>query len=119
MIKAEITLRTCYGDAIIPVEVFGKGPRPGTAWVRALNGLKPFTKISHGGPCQDSASIVLIPHLRDVRIEEDLNEEKIKGPTLQNGINVPLPIPDQRAPTDWLLESTYTVCAQPPEGGEA
>ena len=71
MVKAEITLGTCYGDAVIPVEVLGKGPRPGTAWVRALNGLEPFTKISHGGPFQDSTSVVLIPHLRDVRIESD------------------------------------------------
>ena len=75
MVKAEITLGTCYGDAVIPVEVLGKGPRPGTAWVRALNGLEPFTKISHGGPYQDSTSVVLIPHLRDVRIESDPDKE--------------------------------------------
>jgi hypothetical protein len=30
MVKAKITIGTCYGDADIPVEVLGKGPRPGT-----------------------------------------------------------------------------------------
>ncbi|OJX40188.1 MAG: hypothetical protein BGO78_14525 [Chloroflexi bacterium 44-23] len=97
MVKAEITIGTCYGDAIIPVEVLGKGPRPGTVWVRALNGLEPFTKISHGGPYQDRISIVLVPHLRDVHIEndmEDLNEEPA------------LPA-DQRVSADWFLESAY------------
>lgn len=49
MVVGKITLQTEYGDAEIPVEVLGKGPRPGTAWVRALNGLEPFTKMSHGG----------------------------------------------------------------------
>ena len=53
------------------VEVLGKGPRPGTAWVHALNGLEPFTKISHGGPYQDSPSIVLIPRLIMHKGKED------------------------------------------------
>lgn len=78
MLKAEITVDTCYGDAIIPVEVLGKGPRAGTAWVRALNGLEPFTKTSHGGPYQDSTAIVLIPRLREVHIEKDPEEDREK-----------------------------------------
>ncbi len=118
MVKAEITLGTCYGDAVIPVEVLGKGPRPGTAWVRALNGLEPFTKISHGGPYQDSTSVVLIPYLRDVRIESDPDNELIEDPVQENGIEVQLPTSDQHIPVGWFLKNATTVCAQSPEGGE-
>ena len=32
MVVGMITIGTCYGDADIPVELLGKGPRPGTAW---------------------------------------------------------------------------------------
>jgi hypothetical protein len=119
MVKAKITIGTCYGDADIPVEVLGKGPRPGTAWVRALDGLEPFTKNSHGGPYQDNTSIVLIPHLRDIQIESDPVEELIEEPAQENEIKVQLPVPNQSISSDWFLESAYTVCAQPPEGGEA
>lgn len=119
MVKAKITIGTCYGDADIPVEVLGKGPRPGTAWVRALDGLEPFTKNSHGGPFQDSTSLVLIPHLRDIQIESDPDKNLIEEPAQENEIKVQLPDPYQSVPADWFLESAYTVCAQPPEGGEA
>lgn len=118
MVKAIITIGTCYGDADIPVEVLGKGPRPGTAWVRALYGLEPFTKHSHGGPFQDSTSLVLIPHLRDIQVESDPDEELIEEPAQENEIKVQLPVPDQSVPEDWFLESAYTVCAQPLRGGE-
>jgi hypothetical protein len=107
MVKAEITISTCYGDAVIPVEVLGKGPRPGTAWVQALNGLAPFTKISHGGPYQGSSSVVRIPNLRDVRIESDADKEQIEEPVQESGIAMQLPTPDQRIPADWFLESAY------------
>lgn len=115
MIKAEITVGTCYGDVVIPVEVLGKGPRPGTAWVRALNGLEPFTKISHGGPFQDSTSIVLIPHLREVHIEKDPDESIEEELLQEDGIEVQLPISEERIPVedrnipveDWFLESAY------------
>ena len=107
MVKAKITIGTCYGDADIPVEVLGKGPRPGTAWVRALDGLEPFTKNSHGGPYQDSTSIVLIPHLRDNQIERDPVEELIEELAQENEIKVQLPVPDQIIPADWFLESAY------------
>ena len=110
MIKAEITISTCYGDALIPVAVIGRGPRLGTVWVNALNGLEPFTKASHGGPYQDSISVVLIPNLRDVHIENDLEKELIE---------VQPQTSDQHIPADWFLESANTVCAQPPEEGEA
>jgi hypothetical protein len=107
MVKATITIGTCYGDTVIPVEVLGKGPQPGTAWVRALDGMKPFTKTSHGGPYQDSTSIILIPHLRDVHIESDPDEELIEEPVQENGIEVRLPVLDQSVPADWFLESAY------------
>ena len=115
MVKAEITVGTCYGDVVIPVEVLGKGPRPGTAWVRALNGLEPFTKISHGGPFQDSTSIVLIPHLREVHIEKDPDESIEEELLQEDGIEVQLPISEERIPVedrnisveDWFLESAY------------
>jgi hypothetical protein len=107
MVKAEITISTCYGDAVIPVKVLGKGPRPGTARVRALDGLEPFTKISHGGPYQDSTSIVLIPYLRDIRIVSDPDEEPIEEPGQENGIEGQLPASDQCVPADWFLESAY------------
>lgn len=115
MVKAEITVGTCYGDVVIPVEVLGKGPRPGTAWVRALNGLEPFTKISHGGPFQDSTSIVLIPHLREVHIEKDSDENREEELLQEDGIEVQLPISKKRIPVadrnipveDWFLESAY------------
>ena len=89
------------------------------AWVRALDGLKLFTKNSHDGTYQDSTSIVLIPHLRDIQIESDPVEELIEEPAQENEIKVQLPVPNQSISSDWFLESAYTVCAQPPEGGEA
>ena len=61
MVTGEITVRTCYGDADIPVEIYAKGPRPGTVWVRALNNLAPFTKMSHGGPYQDDTAVWSYP----------------------------------------------------------
>jgi hypothetical protein len=107
MVKAEITVATCYGDAIIPVEVLGKGPRPGTAWVRALNGLAPFTKMSHGGPFQDSSAVVHIPSLRDVRIDQTEEGETVESVALPEAIEVEIPTPDRQLPADWFLESLY------------
>lgn len=107
MVKAKITIGTCYGDADIPVEVLGNGPRPGTAWVRALDGLEPFTKNSHGGPYQDRTSIVFTPHLRDIQIESGPEEEMIEEPAQEKGIKVQLPVPDQIVLADWFLESAY------------
>lgn len=115
MIKAEITVGTCYGDVVIPVEVLGKGPRLGTVWVRALNGLEPFTKISHGGPYQDSTSIVLISHLREVYIEKDPDVNHEEELLQEDGIKVQLPISDKSLSVedrnipveDWFLEGSY------------
>ena len=67
MLVGTITLDTCYGPAIIPVELLGKGPRPGTVWVKALGGRRPFTKMSHGGPCQDDTLVMPIPLVWNVR----------------------------------------------------
>ncbi len=100
MVVGTITVGTCYGDAEIPVELLGKGPRPGTAWVKALNGLQPFTKISHGGPYQDDTLVIPLPFVRDVHLERDPEEEPeeiIEEPV----VKVPFPAPD------WFLESVY------------
>jgi hypothetical protein len=103
MIKAEITIGTCYGDAVIPVQVLGKGPRYGTVWVKALNGLQPFTKYSMGGPFQENSSLVSIPNLQDVRVENDFavtqKEELVQEKEPQDSQSC--------VPVDWYLEGAY------------
>lgn len=101
MVVGKITLQTEYGDAEIPVEVLGMGPRPGTAWVRALNGLEPFTKMSHGGPYQDDTSVVSIPLLREVHIEVEASEAPVETEPEEPAIEMPAPAPD------WFLEMAY------------
>jgi hypothetical protein len=101
MVVGKITLQTEYGAAEIPVEVLGKGPRPGTAWVRALNGLEPFTKMSHGGPYQDDTSVVSIPLLREVHIEVEASESPVEPEPEETAIELPTPAPD------WFLEMAY------------
>ncbi len=93
MVVGMITIGTCYGDADIPVELLGKGPRPGTAWVKALNGLQPFTKISHGGPYQDDTIVIPLPLVREVHVEIEPGKEPVEA----NKILAP----------DWFLESAY------------
>jgi hypothetical protein len=83
MLIAEITVGSCYGEAIIPVEILGKGPRSGTVRVQALNGLMPFTRFSHGGPTQDCTSTVLVPKLRDIHRVNDTGEELLETYVLQ------------------------------------
>ena len=107
MVKAEITIGTCYGDTIIPVEVLGKGPRPGTVWVQALNGLKPFTKNSHGCSCQDSKTVVLIPHLREIRVECNPEEKPPVEPNRQTDQSMQIRAAESLLPVDWFLESAY------------
>lgn len=75
MIKAEITIGTCYGNAVIPVEVLQLGPLPGTVWVQAVDGREPFTKNSHGGPYQDSTIFVPIPSLHNIQCGSGTMEE--------------------------------------------
>ncbi len=101
MVVGKITLQTEYGDAEIPVEVLGKGPRPGTAWVRALNNLEPFTKMSHGGPYQDDTSVVSIPLLREVHVEMETSETPVDTEPAVTAIEMPTPAPD------WFLEMAY------------
>jgi hypothetical protein len=101
MVVGMITIGTCYGDANIPVELLGKGPRPGTAWVKSLNGMQPFTKISHGGPYQDDTIIVSLPFIRDVHLEKDPDEEPSEETTEELVVKVPILVPD------WFLESAY------------
>jgi hypothetical protein len=101
MLVGMITISTCHGNADIPVELLGKGPRPGTAWVTALNGLQPFTKNSHGGPYQDNTAVVPLPFLRDVHLEKDPEEEQEEEITTEPVVKVPITAPD------WFLESAY------------
>ena len=110
MIKAEITISTCYGEAVIPVEVLGVGPRPGTAWVKALNGLEPFTKISHGGPFQDSSALVSIPRLQNVCIETSLTEIPH-----EEAVTADLPNEAGIAVEEWFLKQVPIDSTQRPE----
>ena len=108
MVVGMITIGTCYGDADIPVELLGKGPRPGTAWVKALDGMQPFTKISHGGPFQDDTIVISLPLIRDVRLEKDPDEELGEEINVDTNIKFPIPAPDRYIlAEDWFLESAY------------
>ena len=98
MVVGEITVSTCYGDAVIAVEILGKGPRPGTAWVKALYGLEPFTKMSHGGPYQDDTAVWHTQHLRNVHIEE--HEAQPVEAQMEMEVQ-PEPAPD------WFMEMAY------------
>ena len=71
MIFGTITINTCYGEANLSVEVLGEGPRPGTAWVKALGGLEPFTRISHGGPFQSNTAIFPMASIRNLFVQKD------------------------------------------------
>ncbi len=101
MVVATITLTTQLGETQIPVEVLGKGPRAATAWVQALGGLEPFTKMSHGGPVQMATAVVSLPRLQDIHIEEDQTEDKDEelAEETQSVTSIPAP--------DWFLESAY------------
>jgi hypothetical protein len=101
MITGEITVSTCYGNAVIPVEIFAKGPRPDTVWVRALNNLEPFTKMSHGGPYQDDTAVWSIPLVRNVQVAAETQP----GAEEEQPVEVELPPVErpQLAP-DWFLE---------------
>lgn len=92
MIIATINIGTICGDQLVPVEVLKNGPRPNTAWVRALGGLQPFLKYSPGGPYQDDTSVVPTPHLRDVHLAEIFPAEDRKAPI---------------RPADGFLEESY------------
>jgi hypothetical protein len=98
MITGEITVRNCYGDAIIPVEIFDNGPRPGTVWVRALNNLTPFTRMSHGGPYQDRTAVWSLPYVRNIQTVAE--EESPVAVDL-------LPAEQSQPASDWFLEMAY------------
>jgi len=98
MVIGEITVSTCYGDAVIAVEILGKGPRPGTTWVKALGGLEPFTKMSHGGPYQDDTAVWSTHHLRNVHIEN--------GDTQPVEAQMEMEVQPEPA-LDWFLEMAY------------
>jgi hypothetical protein len=108
MVVGMITHYGCYGDTDIPVELLGKGPRPGTAWVKALGGLHPFTKLSHGGPYQDDTLVIPLQCVRGVHLEKDPDEELGEGITEELVTKVPIPAPDRYIlAEDWFLESIY------------
>ena len=118
MVVGKVTISTCYGVTDIPVEILGNGPHPGTTWVKALGGLEPFTKISHGGPYQESTAVVGIPSLREVHLEMDpeeqqgLIEEPVVVVSLPNSIQC-LPVEDRPIPVmEWGLEGVDTNCVQ-------
>ena len=104
MVVGTITISTFCGKADIPVELLGKGPRPGTAWVMALNGRQPFTKVSHGGPYQDDTAVIPLPCIRDVHLELD-PEVKPDNERDESREDSEPEIPEL-AP-DWFLESEY------------
>ena len=107
MVVGRITIGTCNGNADIAVEILGKGPRPGTAWVKALKGLQPFTKMSHGGPCQDNTALVLVPNLRDVHLEQDAVDEQVEEMPETPVFDTPILAADRFPAEDWFLESAY------------
>jgi hypothetical protein len=110
MVVGTITITTCSGETSIPVELLGKGPRPGTAWVQALEGRQPFTRISHGGPYQDDTAVIPLSCVRDVHLEAD-PEEKPEGEREEEQAEthediVSIPVTPDLAP-DWFLEIEY------------
>ncbi len=108
MVVGTITIHTCCGQADIRVELLGKGPRPGTAWVQALDGRQPFTRLSHGGPYQDDTAIIPLPCVREVHLEAD-PEEKPEGEPEEEQAEIQEetePVTPELAP-DWFLESAY------------
>lgn len=121
MVVGKITVSTCYGDAEIPVEVRGKGPRSGTAWVTALNGLQPFTKMSHGGPYQDDSAVVQTFNIREVHIVPDDREPSLEAVQAEPVEEAMLIAPEIFSPSnepdlvgsrkvlaeDWFLEIAY------------
>ena len=101
MVVGMITIGTCYGDADIPVELLGKGPRPGTVWVKALGDLEPFTKISHGGPYQGNTDLVALASVRDVHLEKRADRKSVNLTGSEPEVKEPVPV------QDWFLESAY------------
>ena len=76
MLTAQIDFSDISGSALITVEVLQSGPRPGTIWVRALGGLKPFTRYTHGGPSQEETALVNIPSLKGLKEENVLPDKE-------------------------------------------
>ena len=71
---------------------------------------RPLSGQHYGGSC---------PYLRDVRVENDSEEAPICETIEPGELEIQTSPQDHLLPADWFLESAYTVCAQPPEGGEA
>ncbi len=101
MLIGKITIDTCYGRTRIEVQLCGKGPRPGSVWVKALGGLEPFTKISHGGPYQANVEIVSLEAIEDLHLEASKNQSQ-SGQASQRR-----EIPNPAFLLDWFLEGAY------------
>jgi hypothetical protein len=71
MRTAQLSIGDISGRSLIKVEILGNGPRPGTAWVRALGGITPFTRYTHGGPAQERTALVQLPHLENIQDESN------------------------------------------------
>ena len=76
MLTAQMAVVDLSGRSVITVEILDKGPRPGTAWVRALGGITPFTRYTHGGPSQEDIALVLLPHLVHLEVIPELQLEE-------------------------------------------
>lgn len=109
MIVGELTLGTCYGEMVFKVEILNIGPRPGTVCVKALDGLRPFPKMSHGGPFQDDTALWNFRYLRNVHKEED-----------ETTVDEAQPAPEvhHKPEPDRDLEKTYTGCTPHRRGRE-
>ena len=78
MIVGNMTVGTPCGEITVRIELRGAGPRQGTVFIQALDGLKPFTKPSHGGPYQDDSLVVPLQVLHDVHLEGNMDEEMVQ-----------------------------------------
>ena len=79
MLTAQMTIGDLSGQSVIGVQILKIGPRPGTAWVRALGGIAPFTRYTHGGPAQEDTALVLIPHLINLEVIPELQVEDVQA----------------------------------------
>jgi hypothetical protein len=77
MHTAQLNIADISGSAVITVEVLKNGPRPGTMWVRALGGLRPFTRYTHGGPAQEVTAVVNLPQLQNLQEESSQPDREL------------------------------------------
>ena len=88
MLTAQMAIVDLSGRSVITVEILDKGPRPGTAWVRALGGITPFTRYTHGGPSQEDTALVLLPQLVHLEVIPELQEVEGQGESVPAGMQL-------------------------------